>query len=115
MKKLCTLALITLTIFSCSKKMTPAKSMATTSPATMDSTASANSSNASNVVMVTAGQAVYVAKCGKCHGLKDPANYTQERWVGLVNAMAPRAKATDEEKGQILAYVQHNAKDAPKS
>ena len=122
MKKLLALVIIAVTVVSCHKKMTPSATVATTVtaptvptvPVVVDS-AAVNKMNAMNTTMVAAGQQVYVAKCGKCHGLKDPANYTQVRWVGLVNWMAPKAKATDEEKSQVLAYVQHNAKDAEKN
>jgi len=116
MKKLLVLVIIAVTVISCHKKMTPSATVVTAPPApvVVDS-AAVNKMNAMNTTMVAAGQQVFVAKCGKCHGLKDPANYTQERWVGLVNWMAPKAKATDEEKSQVLAYVQHNAKDAVKN
>ena len=113
MKNLFTLAIVAIVICSCHKKMSPAKPVVVAPHISTDSAVIAGN-NANDPAMVGAGKMVYEAKCARCHGLKDPANYTQARWVGLVNSMAPRAKATDEEKGQILAYVQHNAKDAVK-
>ncbi len=113
MKKLFAICIIVVAICSCHKKMSPAKPVEPMPPVVLDS-AAINIRNAGNMAMVDAGKIVYEAKCGKCHGLKDPEKYTQERWVGLVNWMAPRAKVMDEEKTQVLAYVQHNAKDAVK-
>jgi mono/diheme cytochrome c family protein len=57
-----------------------------------------------------AGKQIYTAKCGRCHGLKDPANYSSDEWVSLVNKMAPKAQLNDTEKANVLAYVQANAK-----
>lgn len=107
MKKLVTLAILAVAICSCSHKTAPAK-------AVVAETRPVDQSVAINAALVAEGQKVYVGKCGKCHGLKEPANYTKERWVGLVDWMAPKANATPEEKARVLAYVQHNAKDAVK-
>jgi len=117
MKKLLTLVIIVFTIFSCNKKMSPAKPVTVlapvmSAPLVVTDSAAINKLATMNASTLAASQKVYVAKCGKCHELKNPADYTQEKWVDLVNWMAPRAKANDIEKGQILAYVQHNAKDA---
>jgi hypothetical protein len=60
------------------------------------------------------GQRVFETRCGRCHGLKVPMNYTQAAWGNLVDKMAPRAKLTEDEKAQVLAYVRANAKDAPR-
>ena len=113
MKKLLTICIIVTSICSCHKKMLPTAPVVTPVVVPIDSVA-VNAKNAADMGVVDAGKTVYEVKCSKCHGLKDPAKYTQERWVGLVNWMAPRAKVVDNEKAQILAYVQHNAKDAIK-
>jgi mono/diheme cytochrome c family protein len=108
MKKVFILSALSITVFSCSKKISPSKATAVVETAPVTSVDSATV----NAAIVATGQKVFVGKCGKCHELKQPAQFTKERWVGIVNWMAPKAKATDEEKAQILAYVQHNAKDA---
>lgn len=68
--------------------------------------------NRINAPLIAAGKKVYESSCNRCHGLFSPNEFTQERWVGLVNWMAPKARLSDEEKAQVLAYVQRNAKDA---
>ena len=113
MKKLLTFCILAAAVCGCHKKMSPSAPVVTPAVVAVDSIA-VNAKNAADMGMVASGKTVYEAKCSKCHGLKDPAKYTQERWVGLVNWMAPRAKVVDDEKAQILAHVQHNAKDAIK-
>jgi len=56
------------------------------------------------------GQATYNAKCGKCHGLKVTTDYTAERWISVMQVMAPKARLDDTEKENVLAYVKANAK-----
>lgn len=60
---------------------------------------------------VNAGYELYQAKCGLCHGLKDPMRYTEEQWNILVPGMVRKAndkkntQITSEQENQILAYV----------
>ena len=56
------------------------------------------------------GQATFNAKCGRCHGLKIPGDYTVDRWIGVMQDMARRANLSDTEKENVLAYVKANAK-----
>jgi cytochrome c5 len=56
------------------------------------------------------GQAIYSAKCGQCHGLKVTTDYTADRWITVMQVMAPKARLTDVEKENVLAYVKFNAK-----
>ena len=56
------------------------------------------------------GQSTYNAKCGKCHGLKVTTDFTADRWVSIMQVMAPKAHLDDTEKENVLAYVKANAK-----
>ena len=56
------------------------------------------------------GQETYNAKCGKCHGLKVTTDYTVDRWISVMQVMAPKARLDDTEKENVLAYVKANAK-----
>ena len=60
----------------------------------------------------TAGKAIYDTggKCTKCHKPKDVANYTPEKWVGILDKMVPKAKLDAEETKLVTAYVMVNAK-----
>jgi cytochrome c5 len=56
------------------------------------------------------GQGTYNAKCGRCHGLKVTTDYTSDRWVSIMQAMAPKAHLDATEKENVLAYVRANSK-----
>ncbi len=67
-----------------------------------------------NMPLINKGKVVFETNCNKCHDLNKPADFTQQRWMGIIRWMAPKAKLTNEQKDQVLAYVQFYAKDAPK-
>ena len=117
MKKVFTIAALTIFVWGCNHKATPtaAKAPATTPPvatapvvpppAKPETVPATGDNNA-----VAQGQTTYTAKCGRCHGLKTTTDYTADRWVGLVESMAPKAHLDATEKANVLAYVQANAK-----
>lgn len=125
MKKTILLAAVTLFVISCTKKMAPAK---TETPATPAAAANPAAQPQPGVnaeapktetpptgdndpsAALTAGKLTFEGKCGRCHGLKNTTDYTADRWVKLVDWMAPKARLTDDEKKNVLAYVQANAK-----
>jgi hypothetical protein len=59
---------------------------------------------------VVAGKEVFKAKCGRCHELKAPENYTAAKWVKIIDWMAPKAKLDASEKENVLAYGSYYAK-----
>ena len=106
--------LLAVVALSCSKKTAPAKSepvqpappvaeapkpVVTPSPVVED----ANS-------MVAVGKTLFDGNCGKCHAFKKPELFTATNWAAIMDRMAPKARLNDDEKMQVLAYVQHNAK-----
>lgn len=56
------------------------------------------------------GQKTFNAKCGRCHGLKVTTDYTDVRWVQIMQVMATKANLTATEKDNVLAYVRANCK-----
>ena len=103
MKKIIFLSILAISVWGCSKKVTPAASTGTTTApvvATVPATAEE----------IAAGQTTFVARCQKCHKLKDPGKFTATKWESILNKMAPKAKLDDTEKKNVLAYVQANAK-----
>jgi mono/diheme cytochrome c family protein len=58
----------------------------------------------------SAGKTIYTNRCGRCHGLKNTENYTQQRWENILKSMIPKAKLNDEEAKQVTAYVMANSK-----
>ena len=56
------------------------------------------------------GRALYVSKCGSCHTLKLPSEYSVDVWKKNLDEMQVRAKISDEEKSDIFKYLRADAK-----
>lgn len=56
------------------------------------------------------GQNTYNMKCNKCHQLYVTTNFTEVRWVQVMQVMARNANLNETEKSNVLAYVRANAK-----
>jgi hypothetical protein len=56
------------------------------------------------------GKSLYVSRCSKCHELPKVGDFTVNKWTGIVDWMAPKAKLSTQEKQLVLGYVQANAK-----
>jgi len=144
MKKAIAVLALTSLVWSCSKKMSPAKSDPNTpntrnvvsNPSSGDNMKNAPAVNATTTQAATAtpiantgetgskvapatsgndaalkaGQETYNAKCGRCHGLKVTTDYTSDRWISIMQVMAPKARLDETEKANVLAYVQANSK-----
>jgi cytochrome c2 len=95
MKKILASIAITIIIISCSHKTAPTASIAVAKPDSPEA---------------IAGKTVFTAKCGTCHELKNPGDYTAQQWTPIVKEMSRKAKLNDTDKANVLAYVQSNAK-----
>jgi mono/diheme cytochrome c family protein len=104
-------------VWGCAKKVTPVGSTNGGS----SNTAAVVNTTSGVVVPVSAdpviakssemlGQQTYTAKCGRCHGLKVTTDYTADRWIGIMESMAPKAHLDAAEKENVLVYVKTNAK-----
>ena len=60
--------------------------------------------------VLTQGRELYMNRCGTCHVLHQPSEYTKEKWVKVLDKMQKPAKITDEQKELIKNYVNTNAK-----
>jgi cytochrome c len=54
---------------------------------------------------VARGYTIFARSCHKCHGLKNPANYTIEKWDKVLPVMAKKAKLNEDETGLVKIYV----------
>ncbi|UAY52343.1 c-type cytochrome [Ferruginibacter albus] len=84
-------------VWSCSPKTTPTTTTTTPAPAKPSGD-------------VAAGKETYEAKCGRCHGLPNPGDFTATKWPHIIDEMAPKAKLDGTETANVLAYVLANAK-----
>ena len=60
--------------------------------------------------MLKKGEDLFTLKCGRCHGLPSPSEFTVADWQPIMTRMAPKAKLNAEETNWVLAYVNENAK-----
>ena len=51
------------------------------------------------------GKTVFENSCGRCHDLPNPTAHSAQDWVGIMNAMAPKAKLTDEQHQLVYNYI----------
>ena len=99
MKKTILISVLVLAVVACHRK----------NAASAESAESIKAKN-EHAALVEQGRTVYTTKCVKCHGLKNTANYTADRWTNILKAMIPKAKLNDTEAQQVTAYVLANAK-----
>ncbi len=57
------------------------------------------------------GELLYAQNCGECHELQPPQKFTQEEWKKWVSLMQKNTPLNDEEAGEVLAFLEKNAKD----
>lgn len=62
-------------------------------------------SETSNAEKLAQGKTIFENSCGKCHDLPDPTAHSSVDWVGIMNAMAPKAKLTEEQHQLVYDYV----------
>lgn len=55
---------------------------------------------------VALGKQIYFSKCTTCHTAQPVRNYSDARWVHILDEMAPKAELSPAEKIAVLAYVQ---------
>lgn len=51
------------------------------------------------------GKTIFENSCGKCHALPNPTEHTSVQWVGIMNAMAPKAKLNEEQHQMVYDYI----------
>ncbi len=58
--------------------------------------------------MIAQGKTIFDNRCGKCHDLPNPKSFSDEKWVGIMNAMAPKAKLDAKQSELVYDYVTFN-------
>lgn len=51
------------------------------------------------------GKTIFENSCGKCHDLPNPTDHSAQDWVGIMNAMAPKAKLNDAQHATVYDYI----------
>ena len=55
------------------------------------------------------GNRLFMARCGRCHGLPEPKQFSKEKWDDILPLMFPRSRFNNEEALHVRAYVLANA------
>lgn len=105
MKTATTLAIICIVIFACHRK-----TVAASDDIIISNKIKSETKAPTNTETISAGQTVYSSRCGRCHYLKTPQDYTSQQWDNILKTMIPKAKLNNEEAMQVTAYVMEHAK-----
>jgi hypothetical protein len=54
---------------------------------------------------LTTGRKLYIEKCGGCHSLSTPTQYSVLEWECIVEKMKIRAAVSEEEKNLMMRYL----------
>lgn len=105
-KQFLTAFTLILILAACSRKLTPVVNAEKKS----ETDKVVNNENADKSTMIAEGEKLYTARCGKCHELHKPEEFTASEWPSILRSMAPKAKLNQSMKDMVMAYVTANAK-----
>ena len=88
---------------ACSPKTTPTKTTVETKEPTTDK-------NYTVTLNSNYGKEIYESKCGSCHDLNKPSDYTFKAWNPIIDRMAKKANLDYLQKQNVLGYLKDNAK-----
>ena len=54
------------------------------------------------------GKIIFTNRCGRCHDLPDPVQFTAQRWEGILKTMIPRARLDKEQEIHVTAFIKAN-------
>ena len=61
--------------------------------------------NMNSVTCCPEGRDLFVSKCGACHRLYDPANFTAAEWDSVLVPMQAKAKLNSEQRDKIYRWI----------
>lgn len=90
-------------IIACNKKAMPVITSRTTeSPAPVKPIADIKPD-------IETGKTIFTNRCGNCHSLPKPDDFTAKRWEGILSYMIPKARLGNEQGIHVTAYLKANA------
>ena len=112
MKSLSIVIFALLFVYGCARKNVPAAPVNTADTMKEPDAIKMPATDLKNSAEAIAGMGTYNSKCGKCHGLKNTADYTKEQWIPIMGRMAIKAHLDTMEKANVIVYVQSHAKNS---
>lgn len=58
-----------------------------------------------NVSELLEGNKIYTTQCNKCHGNFPVEQFSEKKWLHEIDAMAPKANLSAEEKTRLTRYI----------
>lgn len=55
-------------------------------------------------------ESLLLQRCGRCHDLPSPRDYTPSHWVWVIRQMSYNARLTQSQADELLRWLQANAK-----
>jgi cytochrome c5 len=104
------LSLFVLLFGSCSPKVTPTKTTVETKETKVETKETTADKNYTVVLNSMYGKETFEAKCGSCHNLNKPSDYTFKEWNPILDRMAKKADLDYLQKQNVLGYLKDNAK-----
>ena len=59
------------------------------------------------------GKTLYDQKCGRCHAVYDPGDYSAGDWAGIVRSMKAQAALTAQEISELIEYLENESGKDP--
>jgi cytochrome c5 len=94
----------------CSPKTTPTKTTVETKETKVETKETTADKNYTVVLNSMYGKETFEAKCGSCHNLNKPSDYTFKEWNPILDRMAKKADLDYLQKQNVLGYLKDNAK-----
>lgn len=105
-KRIVLLVAFTAVLFSCSDKvLVQASEPAVVSPPEPPVPVIADVPSAPTPESISQGKELYDAKCGNCHKLFTPSDFSAEHWVPILKRMQKQAKLDDLQMKLVDDYV----------
>jgi hypothetical protein len=57
---------------------------------------------------IETGKIIFTNRCGNCHVLPKPDDFTAKRWEGILSYMIPKARISNEQGIHVIAYLKAN-------
>ena len=57
---------------------------------------------------IAVGKIIFTNRCGRCHALPDPLQFTAQRWDSILSIMIPRARLDKEQEIHLTAFIKAN-------
>jgi cytochrome c5 len=100
-KTLFFLAIVVTIMQACQKKTLPTITSRTTEPSKPVTVVNVKPD-------IAIGKTIFTNRCGRCHALPEPLQFTAQRWDGILARMMPRARLDKEQEVHVTAFIKEN-------